>query len=200
MEKSIFFVFILLFLIGCGNEHNKNLQTEKKEASQGISVNSKSINPNQQETYRKFQKTVFCDSIQFEVSSNNGETSTLHVTCDDLQIRKYDNSFKVEGQLIYAFGTDQNEDGFCELYLVVQKNDGSGNLEIIGIASFNDKSAGEITVKDVNLPRQKNSDKVYVYYEKLKREFHDESGKLHVYNYNLVKSEAGYILEAERYK
>ncbi len=176
-----------------------NVVTEPDRNDSIITTQSKNVAPpnrkNLDQDNGVFQKTIQAGKVKFNVSCQNRETSTIHVNSEGLEVRKYERDFTVEGQLKNAFSLDLDGDGFSEIYLVVQGTDDSGNLDLMGIASFKDKSAGEIYVKDVTVPRQMNTDKIYVKGEKLIREFNDEKGELQVYQYNLKKGEAGFILE-----
>ena len=203
MKNTLCLLLILLFVAACTTNSSPDSQNEKPAGlvdSSMAKIPKKEPQP-LKNTAPAFEKTVLCQKIKFNVREVlDGESAMIHVSNDDLSIRKYDHEFPVQGRIQSAFGTDQNDDGFCELYLIIQSNEDDEKLEIIGVASYNDKSAGEINVNDVNLARRKGSDKVYVHYDKLKREFYDENGVLHVYNYNLIKGEAGFILEPVRYK
>lgn len=199
MKYLICLLFSSFLFLQCTSETAPVTKEETKPAS------SQLPKPKNQEkaksTYPKvFAKRVLAGKVNFDVSAENGPTSNIHIKCDDLAVRKFNKDLTVDGHLKHAFGLDLNKDGFHELYLVVEKNEPEGWLEIIGFASYNDKSAGEITIRDLEIPRKENSDKVYAFYEELRREYYGTDGVIQVYTYKLKKEEAGYALEPYRTK
>lgn len=198
-------LFITLILLGCQENTSSNStdSNEKTDSTPTSSVppaktNARTNNINANMEGNLFQKNLIAGKIKYTVSAENREVSTIHVKSEGLQVREYEQNITVEGQLINAFALDLNHDEFYEVYLVIEGNDGTGQLEIKGISSYNDKSAGEIYVKDVQVKRQPQTDKIYVHYGNLTRQFNDENNQVQVYQYKLNKGEAGFILEPSR--
>lgn len=198
-------LLLTLLLFGCQenspsntNDTKEKIDTSASSSSAPAKTNSKSGNINVSLDGNIFQKDLIAGKIKYSVSAENKKTSIIHVKSEGLQVREYEQDITVEGQLINAFALDLNHDEFHEVYLVIEGNDGNGQLEIKGIASFNDKSAGEIYVKDIQVKRKPQTDKVYVHYGNLTRQFNDETNHVQVYQYKLNKGEAGFILEPSR--
>ncbi|MEZ4955829.1 MAG: hypothetical protein R2825_19885 [Saprospiraceae bacterium] len=194
-----------LFFFGCqsNSPSNSNATNEKVDTSASSSnvpakTNAKTGNINVSLDGNIFQKNLIAGKIKYSISAENKETSIIHIKSEGLQVREYEQDITVEGQLINAYALDLNHDEFYEVYLIVEGNDGNGQLEIKGIASYNDKSAGEIYVKDIQVKRKPQTDKVYVHYGNLTRQFNDETNHVQVYQYKLNKGEAGFILEPSR--
>ena len=208
--KYLTFLFFVFALMSCdldtANDNSSSSDLNAEEIQDTTETDnltqSKNVAPppsnGSEQNQHPFNKSLQAGKVNFNVSCENGEKSTIHVDCDGLEVRKYEKDFPIEGQLKDAFSLDLDGDGFYEIYLVVKGKKLSSNLEIIGIASYNDKSAGEIYVKDVTTPRQSDSDIVFVENEKLIREFRNEKNELLTFNYNLKKGEAGFILEPEK--
>ncbi len=199
-------MFCFLLIVGCQetnpdtNNASDNQEITSKEVPRQMQSNPTPAtnNINARIEGNTFRKTLIAGNVKFEVSSENNDSSVIHVQSEGLSVREYDQKIPVEGHLINAFSLDLNHDDFYEIYLVVSAVDGSGRLEILGIASFNDKSAGEIHVKDIQVKRQPQTEKVYVHYGNLTRQFNDEANQVQVYQYRLTKGEAGFILEPVR--
>ncbi|MEO1263898.1 MAG: hypothetical protein AAFZ15_34145 [Bacteroidota bacterium] len=205
MKKLLIVGFSILFVCSCKTEAPNNadeLQQKNIPAQVEKPMNKNTIAENKKiaEAPSIFEKTVLMGQVNFNVSAENKKTTTVKVNCDGLAVRKYKQEFTVKGQIINAFGLDLDKDGFHELYLAIRRADGSGDIELIGIASYNDKSAGEITINDIKVSKKENTDKVYAFYGELKREFYDQNNQLQVYSYQLKKGEAGFILEPARTK
>lgn len=145
-----------------------------------------------------FQRTFNAGSFVFKVNATNSEVTPIHVSTEGLP-RAFQETFEIEGALRDAHLLDLNKDGFKELYLITQPTDDSGNFDIMGVASFRDKSAGAIYVKDTEEKRQVNSDKVFVENGELKRSF-VQGGKAMSFKYRLRAGETGFILEAVKGK
>ena len=149
--KYVLAVLAVLVTLACNNNAPTNStpsETDVPLTKKGVKTpHAKNANPASTialgENELEFRKTVSAGKVRFYVSSHYAETSTILVESDGLEVRKYENEFIVEGKLKDAFGLDLNDDGFFEVYLVIQKTDDSGNLDILGIASYKDKSAGE---------------------------------------------------------
>ena len=195
--KYFFCLVISALLFSCkenvpaqSDQSESQIKTENKNTA-----SENSALPSNGDTPVIFKKNVEAGKVNFNISAKNGETSTIHVACDDFEIRKYKNDFNVEGQLVDAFGLDLNNDNFYELYLVIKGNDDSDSHNIIGIASYNDKSAGEINIKEINGLKLINSDKIYSENGQLIRELKNDNGEFKKYQYQLIKGEAGFILE-----
>jgi len=141
-----------------------------------------------------FQRTYNAGSFLFKVNATNSEVTPIHVTTEGLP-RAYNETFEIEGALREGHLLDLNKDGFKELYLITQPTDDSGNFDIMGIASYRDKSAGAIYVKDTPEKRKVNSDKVFVEEGELRRSFVQNGNPMN-FKYRLRTGETGFILEA----
>ena len=201
--KNYFFLFLFsLLLINCKTKEPKKtgekntIENPSKEGDLNGKTKAALIEEKPEKIQPIFKESIKMGKVDFDVYAENSEMTKINVTCNDLSIRKYKKEFEVEGQLKNTYSLDLNKDGFYELYMVVQQTDDSGNHDIIGIASFNDKSAGEIYVKDVKTIRVTNSDKVYEKDGQLMREFLDKKNNMQMYKYQLKKGEAGFILRA----
>ncbi|MFT4667571.1 MAG: hypothetical protein ACI9XB_004543, partial [Gammaproteobacteria bacterium] len=148
----------------------------------------------QQRRNSVFQRTYNAGTFLFKVNATNSEVTPIHISTEALP-RAFKKTFEIEGAVREGHLLDLNKDGFKELYLITQPTGDSGNLDIMGIASFRDKSAGEIYVKDTKEIRQVNSDKVFVENEELRRSF-VQNGKAMSFKYRLRAGETGFILEA----
>ncbi len=141
-----------------------------------------------------FQRTYNAGTFAFKVNATNSEVTPIHISTEGLP-RAYKETIEIEGAVKEGHLLDVNKDGFKELYLITQPTDDSGNLDIIGIASYRDKSAGQIYIKDTKEKRKVNSDKVFVENGELLRSF-VQNGKEMNFKYRLRAGETGFILEA----
>ena len=207
MKKHLLFCLTVFafFVIACNSDstvqsENANKNEQSPSAEKPVNTNTIAENKKSTKAPAVFEKTVLMGNVNFKVYAENQETTTVKINCDGLSVRKFNQEFVIGGQVINAFGLDLDKDGYHELYIAVQGTDDSGNIGLIGIASYKDKSAGEITINEIEIPRKQNTDKVYAFYGELKREFYDQNNQLQVYSYKLKKGEAGFILEPTRTK
>ncbi|MFK7808342.1 MAG: hypothetical protein AB8F74_11125 [Saprospiraceae bacterium] len=141
-----------------------------------------------------FQRRYDAGNFTFKINAMNGEVTPIHISTEGLP-RAFEETIEVEGAVKTGHLLDLNKDGFKELYLVIQPTGDSGNLDIIGIASYRDKSAGKIIVKDTEEIRAVNSDKIFTKDGELRRSF-VQNGKQMDFGYELKKGETGFVLKA----
>ncbi|HFA51112.1 MAG TPA: hypothetical protein ENJ95_19030 [Bacteroidetes bacterium] len=203
-SKLILLSFIVFF--GCGQDQKDAGQSNEAAASEitekaapKVVVPKKTVVPKKDmnlpaKTPSRFTKQFNRGDITFKVDCINQEVSTINVECEGLSAKEFNKKYEVEGQLIDAFALDLNKDKFWELYLIVRPTGDSGNLTIMGITSYKNKSAGDIIVKDTDIIRKVNSDRVYSERGNLIRTFTNEKGEQVKLIYGLERGETGYIL------
>lgn len=211
--KNLIYIFLLLGLFSCGNDSNQPTQESEKpteeiqdkivakpEQKKGNETSGETLvptgtNTKQSKRSNVFQKTLTDGKVSFDVLCRNGEMSKYQIISSGFENKNIKYNDAVKGQLSDAHLLDLNNDGFCEIYMVFNQTDGSGNKMIKGIASYRNKSSGEIYVKDTELTRQENSDNVFVEDKKLIREFTNEKGQSIKFQYKLSKGESSFVLE-----
>lgn len=206
-------LFALCFLVfACGKNEPDKTQTEEPAQTETTEQNSKDalappaeeqpgetlvpVENQSQPIQRKdiFQKKLTDGKVTFDVMCRNAETSKYQILGTGFEQGGVRFNGAVEGQLSESHLLDLNNDGFCEIYLVFDQTDDTGNKMIKGFSSYRNKSAGEIYVKDTEMIRQMNTDRVYVEDKKLKRSFKDENGTDVSFEYKLEKGESSFVL------
>lgn len=204
--KNIFYILLFFGLSSCQSEGNKKevpttTQTEtaapkpqkpavKIPQSEQLQVQPQNIRPE-----KRYVKEHNAGKFSFNIQAQNGERSKMKITTKGLET-EFKDLFVLEGQVLESHLLDLNGDGFKEVYIITSLTDDSGNLEIMGITSNKDKSAGEIYIKDTKEKRKVNSDRVTVKNGKLMREFVGEDGKVKKYTYELVPDKSTMMLQA----
>ena len=198
-------LFTLMFFACENGTPTDNDQIDQSEQEQPANTQTKdALTPpenlpvDRHPIIKDFQKSFSDDKITFSVISSPSNASDIHVELAGLANGDWSQDLKVEGHLANAYLLDLNQDGFSELYLAIALTDDSGDFVIKGIASYRDKSAGEIYVKDSKEIRKMKTDKVYEEGGKLMRSYENEKGETVVINYELIKGETSFILRPEK--
>lgn len=187
MRKTILAsaLFAVMF-VGCQQEKKETLKTGSEEVSVEEVKTKKTI--------PAYTKTFKTNNYSIVFEADKGEVSTVKIKTTGLGEDKVD-SLKVEGEILAAHMTDLNNDGFKEFFLTVSPTDDSGNIDLIGIASNKGKSFSDIMIQELDLLRDKNTDKVTIGEDRILREFFTK-GQAANCTYKLTEGEAGYILSA----
>jgi hypothetical protein len=140
-----------------------------------------------------FQRSYNAGPFSFKVNATNSELTPIHISTEGLP-KEFKQTFEKAAAVKEAHLLDLNKDGFMELYIVLQETGKSGNLGLLGIASYKNKSAGEIYIKDTQEIREVNSDRVFVENGELRRTF-VRNGKTMNFKYVLKAGETSFVLE-----
>ncbi len=204
--KNLQFLAFLLFLSACSNSGTPPATQEEPS----ISSDTVAATPTPAETAPEtlatpetternaiappstFPKEFSSGAITFKIESPETERNATVLKVQGRQPNQFSKEFSVEGNVQDAFLLDLNEDGFSELYLAIAAPDGQIGLK--GYASYRDRSAGEIYVKDKKTEKQSSSDQVFVENGQLFRSFISPSGKPVKVKYQLQKGETSFVL------
>ena len=204
MKNLSYFVF-LFFFTGCSSSgSNSSVPAETRvaaadtvekttEISQPEETPAKiaSTERNVAPPQKSYPKEFSAGKINFKIESPETERSATVVKVEGEAPSKFSREFAVEGSVQDAFLLDLDKDGFSELYLVVASE---GQLELKGYASYRDRSAGEIYVKDTDAKRQAESDRIFVENGLLFRTFKTRENAVSKFKYELKKGETSFVL------
>ncbi len=204
--KNLQFLAFLLLLSACSNS---GTPTERQETPQ-IPSDTVAAIPTPAETAQEtlaapelternaiappssLPKEFSSGAVTFKLESPETERNATVLKVQGRQPNQFSKEFSVEGEVKDAFLLDLNEDGFSELYLAIASPDGQIGLK--GYASYRDRSAGEIYVKDKKIEKQASSDRIFVENGQLFRSFISPSGKSVKVKYQLQKGETSFVL------
>jgi hypothetical protein len=206
MRHYLFF-FLLSFLAACSggaNQTQEPVSTEKNETDTSETAKVPETVTPSEDTSAAAERTVKEASMpppaQNEFTAGkvtylieNGENergaSTVKVVGTDPVFSK---EFPVAGRISESFLLDLNKDGFSEFYFTVTTSNGASELK--GIASYRDRSAGEIYVKDENPAWQPGASHIFVENGALYRSFSKSEGTEQKLKYELKKGETSFVL------
>jgi hypothetical protein len=181
VKKIIFGVFVLIVFTTCQNG-NKNSDKAKEISN----------------TNRIFSKTYKTDTYSFTIESNNEEISTLKAYSKGMDY-DYNESIEIEGMVKESYMLDINQDSYKEFILTIAPTDDSGNIELFGFASNKGKSISTISVQELDILRDVDSDSIFIKGNSIIRKFQSQ-GKNITCQYQLLAGEAGYMLKANKLK
>ncbi len=200
--KSIILLFFLIVFSNCTtpppHQQSNDADSPHSTLLYGDTNSAKPVASTVTTNQTHFEKELKAGNLTFNVTCDNSESSTIHVVCTGLKNKDKILDYPIEGQLRDAFVLDLDKNSFSELYLIIKQTGDSGNLTIIGISSYRDKSIGDIYVPEMAMKRRVNSDQVYIEDEKLFRKMIDENGIPKIFSYHLKQGEASFVLEAEQ--
>lgn len=197
--KFIPFYILLIIFLSCNNKENKDKKhnttpPQAKEEGQEISSQPEEIKGHDNQKTGVFLEELKSGKLSFKVESNNTKDNKMKISISGLEKTNYMETFDIEGKVEQAFLLDINKDNYIELYIVLSLENGTGNKKMIGIASFRNKSAGEIHVQGIRVEMQDNSDSIKKTHDSIRRVFTDAEGKVLDVNYVMAEGEAGYRL------
>lgn len=194
MKFNFLFSLIILFLVSC-EEMPKEAKKESKtvitiDKQEGETVIEKRI----PEKVKTVAPQVFKKAIKFgELNINIEEKEDKLFVSSDCEFVE-DFSVDLNGVINSFIVTDVDADGFNEFYCVTNKGD------LVAYASFNNKSFGEIFVKQKPASFYENFNEVKFWEVKNKKLLITFSigidKKLNIVRYSLIKGESGVQLIA----
>ncbi len=137
-----------------------------------------------------YSKEFKDDPVVFKVNMEESGKGKISIFSDTNNKRSFSMEFDVEGNVRDAFLLDLDKDTFSELYLVMGNEN---SPEIMGFSSYQDRSAGEILIKENTTAASKKS-QVVAKDGKLLRVFDDNTA----WNYELTKGETSFILTSKQ--
>ncbi|MCB0520234.1 MAG: hypothetical protein H6577_19460 [Lewinellaceae bacterium] len=139
---------------------------------------------------KPFNREFIAGQVTFKVSSDETGKGQVNIFADTNNKKSFSREFEVTGNIGDAFLLDLDADGFSEMYLVINK---APHPEIKGYSSYQNRSAGEIVVKD-DIPTGAVASHILTRDGKLFREIKDGNGGTKEQSYLLEKSETSFIL------
>lgn len=183
---SISALLLLPLLSACNNiiPHHGVLGSSHEQ----LSVDNKSP------TSRLFSKNFSAADYRLFISSTNREITNIHIHSEGLNV-PYNEVISIEGQVLNAYMTDLNKDNNNEFIIVFRGSDDSGNVNIMALASNENKSISSMSVNEPAALRAVNTDKVSLIDGQLIRSF-ISNNELQTYQYKIIPGETAYILRA----
>jgi len=200
---KIYLLAFLPVLIGCSNSGSQSQATLDRPIAGADSLESPAPADNVEEsgTARKdaappplsFPTTFSAGKVTFNIETPAVGAGPAVVRIEGSQ-PDFSKEFEVGGEVRDAFLLDLDKDGFSELYVVFAAPGAAGQLALAGYASYRDRSAGEIYVKEPAAQKQPGSDQVFTKGEKLFRTFTPANGGAVKWAYSLKKGETSFVL------
>ncbi|HMQ47202.1 MAG TPA: hypothetical protein PKA00_06820 [Saprospiraceae bacterium] len=158
----------------------------------------------QQLAFKPTQRMLSSGKVQFII--DNPAIHQLKITPSGLEVRNEPMEKTVDGTLEDAFITDLDKDGFPEVYCIVRSREGLGEANIVGFASYRNRSYGEIYVPPFPegspyMKGYKGGDFYVLENKRILREFPifqggQDTGKKRRIIYELQRGETSFVLKA----
>lgn len=134
---------VLLLLSSCGEKKQPETVVKKDSTEKMTIKNDTAV------TVKKEMKTTTGKVFTIIETKPSYSVSNYMVTGAGFSNSADTIKFQNKNPMVTAMLADLDKNGFEELYILT-KSTGSGSfMDIMGIASFNDKSFGEITVQEI---------------------------------------------------